>query len=326
MRRGLWAPVSSGARRHGLFAHGDEAFQVAATHEPAGAHLDGGELAGSDEPEGGGSRQAEDAAHSSTDRSAFGSAGSLVARFVASRLRSETSATISPQSRSSRSARSRRSMTSLSSLGFRTNGRWVTASARPAGDSGPMRQPASGDEPSQFGSQLHAPDYVEVGIPTVMPTNIGDNRISVNDVVRVSQADAERLSRHRLRTGDIVYSRRGDVEKRALVREAERGWLCGTGSLRVRVGTAADSTWLSYYLGHPEVRSWIVRHAVGATMPNLNSGILSALPVSVPPVREQRAIAEVLGALDDKIEANRRLVSPPYRDPPRLAVRSRRVR
>ncbi len=42
-------------------------------------------------------------------------------------------------------------------------------------------------------------------------------------------------------------------------------------------------------------------------MPNLNTGILSSLPFVLPPLDEQRAIAAVLGALDDKIELNRRM-------------------
>lgn len=64
---------------------------------------------------------------------------------------------------------------------------------------------------------------------------------------------------------------------------------------------------MSYYLGTEGSRTWIKMHAVGATMPNLNTGILSALPVAVPDLDVQRAIAEVLGALDDKIAANRKL-------------------
>lgn len=159
-----------------------------------------------------------------------------------------------------------------------------------------------------FGSQLHASDYVQDGIPSVMPQNIGDNRISTDGIARITPVDAARLQRYRLRTGDIVYSRRGDVERRSLVRSLEDGWLCGTGCLRVRFGGASvDSTFASYYLGHPAIREWIVRHAHGATMPNLNTSILSACPFVVPPIDEQRAIAHILGTLDDKIEVNRRM-------------------
>ena len=159
-----------------------------------------------------------------------------------------------------------------------------------------------------FGSQLHAADYVSVGIPSIMPQNIGDNRIIEDGIARITPEDAKRLSRYLVRKGDIVYSRRGDVERRALVRDKEDGWLCGTGCLRVRLGKQGpDSRFATYYLGHPGVREWITRHAHGATMPNLNTSILAACPFVVPPLSEQRTIANILGTLDDKIELNRRM-------------------
>src|SRR5919199_2004936 len=159
-----------------------------------------------------------------------------------------------------------------------------------------------------FGSQLHASDYVPFGIPSIMPKNIGDNRVVTEGIARITSQDAKRLSRYLVRTGDIVYSRRGDVERRALIRAEEDGWLCGTGCLRVRFGNGEiDPLYASYYLGHPNVREWIVRHAIGATMPNLNTSILSALPFVVPPPSEQKAIARILSSLDDKIELNQQM-------------------
>jgi type I restriction enzyme S subunit len=159
-----------------------------------------------------------------------------------------------------------------------------------------------------FGSQLHASDYAPTGIPSIMPQNLGDNRIIETGISRISAEDAARLGRYLVRTGDIVCSRRGDVERRALVRPHENGWLCGTGCLRVRFGDEGiDPRYASYYLAHPGVREWIVRHAHGATMPNLNTSILAACPFLEPPLAEQRAIAHILGTLDDKIELNRRM-------------------
>ena len=140
-----------------------------------------------------------------------------------------------------------------------------------------------------------------------MPQNISHDRVDVGGIARITPSDAEKLSRYLVKPGDIVYSRRGDVERRALITERESGWLCGTGCLRVRLGGGiVDPTYASYFLSHPASREWVVRHAVGATMPNLNSSILGALPFLLPPTTEQRAIAGVLGALDDKIEQNRR--------------------
>lgn len=158
-----------------------------------------------------------------------------------------------------------------------------------------------------FGSQLHASDYVAVGVPSIMPQNISHDRVDAEGIARITSSDAERLSRYLVKPGDIVYSRRGDVERRALITERESGWLCGTGCLRVRFGDGiVDPLFASYYLSHPASREWVVRHAVGATMPNLNTSILGALPFLLPPIDEQLAIAAVLGALDDKIKQNRR--------------------
>ena len=154
-----------------------------------------------------------------------------------------------------------------------------------------------------FGSQLHTSDYKEQGIPVVMPTNIGEGGIVEDQIARISEDDAQRLGRHRLNIGDIVFSRRGDVTKNALIRSQEAGWLCGTGCLKVTLGTQtrADARFISYYLRLPEIKNWLIRHAVGATMPNLNTGILSAVPVVLPSIPDQLEIAETLGALDDRI-------------------------
>lgn len=147
-----------------------------------------------------------------------------------------------------------------------------------------------------FGSQLHASDYVDQGIPVVMPQDMVNRRVSVSKVARVTEDMAQRLSRHALQPGDVVYSRRGDVERHALVSEREAGWLCGTGCLLVRLGTGWSSqAYLSEALDLPATREWLVRHAVGATMPNLNTSILGAVPLLVPPEPLMQAFERVAG-------------------------------
>lgn len=155
-----------------------------------------------------------------------------------------------------------------------------------------------------FGSQLHASDYVETGIPVVMPANIiPDGGISEEGIARITQEDADRLSQHKLQIGDVVFSRRGDVTRNALIEPNQVGWLCGTGCLKVRLGNeeTADAKFISYCLRLPETKEWLVRHAVGATMPNLNTSILSAVPILIPPIPEQKKITTFLRALDDRI-------------------------
>ena len=155
-----------------------------------------------------------------------------------------------------------------------------------------------------FGSQLHQSDYVDVGIPSIMPVNIGERmNISTEKIVYITEKDAMRLSRYRVQNGDIVYSRRGDVEKCAYINESEEGWLCGTGCLRIRIDSAhADSKFVAYYLSTEDMKSWISNNAVGTTMPNLNSSILQQVPLSLPSLDEQKRIASILCSLDDKID------------------------
>ena len=150
-----------------------------------------------------------------------------------------------------------------------------------------------------FGSQLHASDYVEFGVPVVMPKDIKDRRAMTDSVARVAQEDADRLSRHKLMAGDIVFSRRGDVERHALITEREAGWLCGTGCLLLRPGKSwRSSTFLSMALDAVQARTWLVQHAVGATMPNINTGILGSVPVLLPPDALLSAFEDVVSATE----------------------------
>lgn len=155
-----------------------------------------------------------------------------------------------------------------------------------------------------FGSQLHASDYSAEGVPVVMPQDISNRRASTTRIARIKESDAERLSRHRLETGDIIYSRRGDVERHAQISIREAGWLCGTGCLLVRMGPRwPSSMFMSLALDRPESKAWITQHAIGATMPNLNTGILSAVPVVVPPEALLRAFAKLVDPMEQLISA-----------------------
>lgn len=155
-----------------------------------------------------------------------------------------------------------------------------------------------------FGSQLHASDYVPIGVPSIMPKNIG-GRLDVvtSDIARIRESDAQRLVKYRVQPTDIVYSRRGDVEKCAFVTDEQDGWLCGTGCIRVRFKSdRVDPKFVALSLSTPDVRGWISSNAVGTIMPNLNTGILQKVPLLLPTLKEQQAIAEVLTSLDDKID------------------------
>ncbi|ESJ26647.1 type I restriction endonuclease subunit S [Cupriavidus sp. HPC(L)] len=168
--------------------------------------------------------------------------------------------------------------------------------------------PNAGIQTGPFGSQLHQEDYVQIGTPIITVEHLGENRILHANTPKVSGTDRDRLSRYQLNQGDIVFSRVGSVDRRALVREKEEGWLFSGRCLRVRPDPSKiDSQYLSYFFGLSAFKEHIRSIAVGATMPSLNTSLLSEIVVPYPPsIEEQRAIAHILGTLDDKIELNRR--------------------
>ena len=159
-----------------------------------------------------------------------------------------------------------------------------------------------------FGSQLHKSDYIAEGIPCIMPTNIGSHlNFIVDGIAHVSEVDANRLSRHLTEFGDIIYARRGDIEKCAYVTTNEEKWLCGTGCLKIRCNNGVNSRFIAYQLSTAECKKWITGNAVGTTMLNLSKGILSNLPLLVPSHEDQRRIASILSSLDRKIELNNKI-------------------
>lgn len=143
-----------------------------------------------------------------------------------------------------------------------------------------------------FGSQLHQSDYKETGTPVVMPTDIIQGQIDQTRIARVPQSHADRLYKHKLSKGDIIYGRRGDIGRQALVGEEHVGWLCGTGCLRISLGKGPVlPEFLHLYLKIPEIIGWIFNQAIGATMPNLNTKILRRVPVwypDYPPAKSRR--------------------------------------
>jgi type I restriction enzyme S subunit len=159
-----------------------------------------------------------------------------------------------------------------------------------------------------FGSQLHAHEYADEpgGVPVVMPKDMVDGRVDRRSVKRVDQRTAERLKAHRLVSGDIVLARRGDVGRYAFIEDDEEGWLCGTGSVRVHVAdrSVVLPRFLRHAIANPGVPDWLLAHAVGATMPNLNGAIVADLPLRIPGVETQRRIIAVLDAFVELIEIN----------------------
>lgn len=89
-----------------------------------------------------------------------------------------------------------------------------------------------------FGSLLHKEDYIEGGYALLNPSHIIDGKIAPDSKLTVSREKYEELSAYRLKAGDVVMGRRGEMGRCAVV--PCDGYLCGTGSLLIR--TKGDVT------------------------------------------------------------------------------------
>lgn len=148
-----------------------------------------------------------------------------------------------------------------------------------------------------FGSQLHAEEYVEDGWPVVNPMNIVEGEIVAVEGMTVSDEKRSELARHILQPFDIVFGRRGEMGRAGMVTEGQEGWLCGTGSLRLRLKVRSSCllpSYLKLLLETPVAKSYFELSSVGSTMDNLNSEILLAFPTLVPPLTEQAQIVEAV--------------------------------
>jgi type I restriction enzyme S subunit len=167
----------------------------------------------------------------------------------------------------------------------------------------------AGIKTGPFGSQLHASDYVESGIPVIMPTNMSNGRVEKKNIAMVSENTARQLKSQSCKNGDILFARRGELGRCALIKETEDGYLNGTGCLRVRLQiTKAYPSFMVEYFSTSYIKNWLERNAVGQTMLNLNTEILSTIPVTVPSLPEQKKIAEILSTWDAAIEQTRKLI------------------
>lgn len=159
-----------------------------------------------------------------------------------------------------------------------------------------------------FGTTLKASEYSAVGVPLISVGEVGNGKINVHPKTpRVSPATTARLPEYVLRAGDIVFGRKGAVERSAIVSPEQDGWFLGSDGIRLRLPSTCDARFAALWMQSNEHREWIQRNATGSTMASLNQKIIARIPILLPPLPEQRMIASTLGALDDKIELNRKM-------------------
>lgn len=161
-----------------------------------------------------------------------------------------------------------------------------------------------------FGTQLKASEYTETGTPVINVRNIGMGSIKEDKLEFISDKTRDRLSSHLLRCGDIVFGRKGAVERHVFIRKEQDGWFQGSDCLRLRFASdRVEPLFASYYFLTEDHQRWMMNQCShGATMASLNQGILGRIELPLPPLEEQQRIAGILSAYDELIENSQRRI------------------
>lgn len=158
-----------------------------------------------------------------------------------------------------------------------------------------------------FGSNISRKYFVDEGVPVIRGNNlsldIGQQFID-NDFVYVSEEKAKELNTW-AKADDLVFTAAGTIGQVGIIghRQKYKTYIISNKQLRVTVDSSKMLPIFAYYwFASNFMQDWIEICNTGSTIPLINLTVLKSLPVPIPPLSEQRAIASVLSSLDDKID------------------------
>ena len=148
-----------------------------------------------------------------------------------------------------------------------------------------------------FGSALHKDDYVAGGTPVINPKHIIGQQIYPEETTAITSAKAKELARYKLKENDIILGRRGDMGRSAPIGKREEGWICGTGSMIIRLKPEYLASFYSLYIASYSSVQYLEENCVGSTLKNLNEKIVSNMPVPQYSLPAQQEIVHILDTL-----------------------------
>jgi type I restriction enzyme, S subunit len=163
-----------------------------------------------------------------------------------------------------------------------------------------------------FGTLLKAAEYSQGdGVPLISVGEIRQGFLKISDHTPcISEAITRRLPQYVLRKGDIVFGRKGGVDRSALIEQSQKGWFLGSDGISIRPTQDCNHKYVALQLQSARVQGWLLHNAIGTTMPSLNQEILRNVVIAFPPTKaEQEAIAAALSDVDALIAALDRLIA-----------------
>lgn len=162
-----------------------------------------------------------------------------------------------------------------------------------------------------FGSNIKVETFVATGVPVISGAHLRNVRLEDGSFNFVTAEHAERMKNSNVFRGDVIFTHAGNIGQVAYIPpNSQYGrYVISQRQFYLRCDLSkADPAFVSYFFHSPEGQHKLLANASQTGVPSIArpSSYLKTIELSLPPLTEQRAIAHILGTLDDKIELNRR--------------------
>ena len=139
-------------------------------------------------------------------------------------------------------------------------------------------------------------------VPIIRVNNIRNGRFKIDDVLKVSSVIEQKYKRTRLSGGELLITVVGSVGECAIVPSYLSGWNVARAVSVARIREGFDKRFIKYCFSSEDLRFQMYGNTNDTVQPTLNLSLLKELVLTIPPLPEQKAIAQVLSSLDDKID------------------------
>ena len=153
-----------------------------------------------------------------------------------------------------------------------------------------------------FGSAISTDDYVDNGVPLIRITNLVNGRVSLSEMVYITEEHAAQLKRSETGLNDIIFAKTGGTVGKCAINNSVDYGILSSSCIKLSVSNKNDHRYYYYFCSTPNFTDALINACTGTTRNTINLKPFSDLACVIPPNEEQQAIADYLDERCSKID------------------------